>query len=130
VARITDFGTSYTEPEDYLDHVAAFGLYTTDGDGLTPVPLDTLDDLVAAVRTVQRSLYRIVAVMDRDEKIRCGAFVYFAFLKRFAEEAGCAGDLDWTVPRDIPPPLYELVAAMDGANEPPDPSVAYYELLA
>jgi len=130
VARITDFGTSYTEPEDYLDHVAGFGLYTTDGGGLAPVPLETLDDLVDAVRTVQRSLYRTVAGMDRDEKIRCGAFVYFAFLKRFAEVAGCAGDLDWTVPRDIPPPLYELVAAMDGANEPPDPSAAYYEPLA
>jgi hypothetical protein len=130
VARVTDFGTSYTEPEDYLDHVAGFGLYTTDRGGLSPVPLDTLDDLVDAVRTVQRSLYRTVADMDRDEKIRCGAFVYFAFLKRFAELAGCAADLDWTVPRDIPPPLYELVAAMDGANEPPDPSVAYYEPLA
>ena len=92
VARITDFGTSYTEPEDYLDHVAGFGLFTTDGGGLTPVPLDTLDGLVAAVRPVQRSLYRTVAAMDRDEKIRCGAFVYFAFLKRFAEVAGCADD--------------------------------------
>ncbi|HKA05110.1 MAG TPA: hypothetical protein VKD67_12305 [Acidimicrobiales bacterium] len=127
VTRLTDFGTSYTDPEDYLDHVAAFGLYTTDGGGLTPVGLDQLDALVATVREVQRDLYRRVAAMDRHEKIRCGAFVYFAFLKRFAEMAGCADHLDWTVPRDIPPALYELVAAMDGANEPPDPTVEYYD---
>jgi len=130
VARITDFGTSYTDPEDYLDHVVGFGLYTTDGGRLEPVPLDALDGLVNDVRGVQRSLYRTVAAMDRDEKIRCGAFVYFAFLKRFAEVAGCDAGLDWTVPRDIPPALYELIAAMDGANDAPDPDVAYYELLA
>jgi hypothetical protein len=127
VTRLTDFGTSYTEPEDYLDHVAAVGVYTTDDGGLTPVGFDQLDALVAAVRQVQRELYRRVVAMDRHEKIRCGGFVYFAFLKRFAEVAGCADDLDWTVPRDIPPALYELVAAMDGANEPPDPTVEYYD---
>jgi hypothetical protein len=129
VDRITDFGTSYTEPEDYLDRVVAFALYTTDGGDLSPVPLGELDGLIAAVRDVQRELYRTIAAMDRHEKIRCGAFVYFAFLKRFAEVAGCADGLDWTVPRDIPPPLYELVAAIDGANEPPDPDVEYYDLL-
>ena len=31
--RVTDFGTSYTTPEDYLDHLVRFGLYTTDGAG-------------------------------------------------------------------------------------------------
>ena len=28
---VTDFGTSNHKPEDYLDHVVAFGLFTTDG---------------------------------------------------------------------------------------------------
>src|SRR5438105_10832273 len=31
--RVNDWGTSLTEPEDYLDHLVPFGLYTTDGPG-------------------------------------------------------------------------------------------------
>ena len=90
----------------------AFGLFTTDGrDGsLRPVPLDELDDIVAAVRKAQSQHYRNIAAMERDEKIRCGAYVYFTFLRPFAEAAGIADQLDWTVPRDIPGPLYELIS--------------------
>lgn len=130
VTRISDFGTSTTDPEDYLDHVRAFGLYTPDTpDGsLRPVSLDELDSLVTDVRRVQASLYRAIAAMDRDEKIRCGAHVYFTFLRPFAELAGVADQLDWTVPRDIPPPLYELVSQMDGANAPPGDE-PYYDLV-
>lgn len=130
VARISDFGTTTTEPEDYLDHVTGFGLFTTDTpDGsLRPVPLDELDELVVEVRRAQASLYRAVAAMDRDEKIRCGAYVYFTFLRPFAAIAGIADRLDWTVPRDIPPPLYELVSQMEGTNAPPDDG-PFYDLV-
>ena len=55
------------------------------------------------------------------EKIRCGAYVYFTFLRPFAEVAGVADDLDWTVPRDLPEPVVELISAMVGDNAaPPD----------
>jgi hypothetical protein len=129
VRRITDFGTSYLEPEDYLDHLAAFGLFTTGGDGaLRPVPLDELDAVVAAVRAAQSAHYRNIARMDRDEKIRCGAYVYFSFLKPYAEIAGVADRLDWTVPRDIPPPLYEMVSAMEGTNAAPEDAPDEYYL--
>ena len=40
--------------------------------------------------------------MSREEKIRCGAYVYFSFLRPFAAVAGIADELDWTVPRDLP----------------------------
>ena len=33
-----------------------------------------------------RPHYRNIAAMDRDEKIRCGAYVYFSFLKPFADD--------------------------------------------
>ena len=130
VTRLTDFGTSYTEPEDYLDHVSAVGIYTTDGGALTPVGLDQLDALVTSVRQVQRELYRRVAAMDRHEKIRCGAYVYFSFLRPFAIEAGVADELDWTVPRDIPGPLYDLVSAMEGDNAGVADDGPYYAPLA
>ena len=34
----------------------------------------------------------------------------------FAEIAGVADELDWTVPRDLPEPLYQLLSAMQGDN--------------
>jgi len=52
------------------------------------------------VRTTQKQLYRSIAGMSRDEKIACGAYVYFTFPRPLAEEAGIAAQLDWTVPRD------------------------------
>jgi hypothetical protein len=117
--RVTDFGTSNHTPEDYLDHVVSFGLYTTDSCApgeLRPVIAAQYDGLVAEVRTAQRAHYRNVAAMARDEKIRCGAYVYFTFLRPFAQEAGVADDLDWTVPRDLADPVYELLSAMEGDN--------------
>ena len=58
--------------------------------------------------------YRNIAAMDRDEKIRCGAYVYFSFLRPFALAAGVADDLDWTVPRDIPESALRLRVAARG----------------
>ena len=66
--RVNDWGTSLTDPEDYLDHLVAFGLYTTDGGGLRPVALDELDDLTAAVRGAQARHYRQVAAMTRTPR--------------------------------------------------------------
>lgn len=131
--RITDFGTADTTPEDYLDRLVGFSLFTTDTrDGsLRAVPLDEVDGILAAVRRAQAQLYRDIAAMTEDEKIRCGAYVYFSFLRPYAEIAGVADDLDWTVPRDIPEPLYQMVSMMRGENtggaELDDP---YYELIA
>lgn len=130
VARITDFGTTYTDPEDYLDHVVEYGLFTTDGGDLRPVPLEELDGIVTAVRAAQKAHYRNIVAMDRHEKIRCGAYVYFAFLRPFARIAGVEADLDWTVPRDIPPPVYDLVSAMEGDNAPPADDGPYYAPLS
>ena len=126
IDRITDFGTSYTTPEDYLDHVVGFGLFTTDRGALEPVAIDEIDGIVATVRKAQSAHYRNIAAMDRHEKIRCGAYVYFSFLRPFAEEAGIAEALDWTVPRDIAPMIYELVSAMEGDNGPVTDDGPYY----
>ena len=132
VDRVTDFGTSYTTPEDFLDHLVGFGLYTTDdmpAGELRPVPLDEMESIVAAVRTAQRAHYRNITTMSRDDKIRCGAYVYFSFLRPFAVEAGIADGLDWTVPRDIPAPIYEFVSALEGDNAGPSDDGPYYSLL-
>ena len=78
------------------------------------MPADEHDGIVAAVRTAQAQHYRNIAAMEHDEKIRAGAYVYFSFLRPFAEIAGVADELDWTVPRDLPEPLYQLLSAIAG----------------
>jgi len=128
--RVNDWGTSLTEPEDYLDHLVAFGLYTTDGGELRPVPADEWDGLLAAVRKAQADHYRQVAAMDRRQKIDAGAYVYFSFLRPFAEVAGVAGDLDWTVPRDTVGPLYDALEPFTGEGASVDDSGPYYAPLA
>jgi len=127
--RVTDFGTSNHMPEDYLDRVVAFSLSTTDGCApgeVRPVPLDEIDGIVTAVRTAQAAHYRNIAAMTREEKIRCGAYVYFSFLRPFAEIAGIADELDWTVPRDLPEAILPLLYAMEGENTPPPEDGPYY----
>ena len=130
--HITDFGSSNTTPEDYLDHLVGFALFTTDTPdrSLRPVPLDEIDGLVKIVRKVNAQHYRNVAAMSRDEMIRAGAYVYFTFLKPFAEAAGVADQLDWSVPRDLPEPVYQLLSGINGEDVPFDPDAEYYEPLA
>jgi hypothetical protein len=116
--RVTDFGTSVTAPEDYLTRVAAFAMFDV-SDG-TPRVIDNagLDALAAAAKAAQRQLYRTIAGMERRDKVNAGAYVYFTFLRPFAELAGVA--LDWTVPRDSMD-LYPLLELVDGAL--PGPAV-------
>ena len=130
--QATDFGSSNTVPEDYLDRLVGFGLFTTDEPGgeLRDVSLDVVDDLAATIRKVQAQHYRNVAAMDRDAMIRCGAYVYFGFLRPFALAAGVADELDWEVPRSIPEPVYDLLSQVDGSDLPIDPDAEYYEPIA
>ncbi len=132
VDRVTDFGTTYTTPEDFMEHLVGFALYTTDGmpaGQVRPVPLDEMAAIVDAVRAAQRTQYRNVAAMSRDDKIRCGAYVYFSFLRPFAREAGVDEAIDWSVPRDIPAPVYEVVSALEGDNAGPSGTEPYYAPL-
>ena len=130
---ITDYGTTISSPEDYLEHLSGFGLYTTDGvaPGGLPVPLsdEDLQATAAAAKVAQRQHYRDIVAMDRDDRIACGAYVYFSFLRPFAEIAGVADEIDWTCPRDISPDLYPLVTT---DMEPPerDPDVDVYPAYA
>jgi len=132
IDRITDFGTSYTTPEDFLENLVGFALYTTDGmpaGEVRQVPLDEMEPIVAEARKAQRAHYRNITAMTRDEKIRCGAYVYFAFLRALAVEAGVEDQLDWTTPRDIPEPVYQLVSAITGEEPPAEPTEYYYDPL-
>ena len=138
--RVNDWGTALTEPEDYLDHLVAFGLYTTDGSGdgpdgrpadrLTPVGPGEWPALLAAVRKAQADHYRQVAAMSNGQKVDAGAYVYFSFLRPFAEVAGVAGALDWTVPLDTVGPLYDALESFTGEGVSMADEGPYYAPLA
>ncbi len=126
--RVTanDWGTSITDPPDYFAHVSAAGVFTTDGGSLAPVPPGELDGVTTAVKNAQRHLYRRIAGMTRKEKLDAGAYVYFTFLRPFAETAGVDDHLDWTVPRDSLD-VYEGLATLERMpSVETDDSVPYY----
>ena len=127
--RITDFGTTVSTPEDYLDHLSGFALFTSDGvrpgQPLVPVSDDEMDAVASAARAAQRRHYRDIVAMDRDQRIACGAYVYLTFLRPFAELAGVADEIDWACPRDTPADLYPLVTADVEASQP-DPDADLY----
>ena len=110
--QVTDFGTSVTSPEDYLSNVVEFALFDVSSGELQPIDDDGIDALAAAAKSAQRALYRTIAGMERRAKIDAGAYVYFTFLRPFAELAGV--ELDWTVPRDSLD-LYPFLELVDGA---------------
>ena len=114
--RVTDFGTSVTKPEDYWPHVEAFAFFDVSTGTLTPIDDAGRDALGAAAKTAQKQLYRMIAGMERNAKIDAGAYVYFTFLRPFAEVAGV--ELDWTVPRDSLD-LYPFLSLIDGSVAPP-----------
>ena len=115
--RVTDFGTSVIRPEDYWPQVEAFAFFdVATGD---PVRIDEAgrDALGAAAKTAQKQLYRAIAAMERRAKINAGVYVYFTFLRPFAELAGV--ELDWTVPRDSLD-LYPFLEQIDGSMPSPE----------
>jgi hypothetical protein len=123
--KVNDWGTSVTQPESYLDHVERFGLFTADGGTLEPVSLGEIDAIRAATKDAQSKLYRLIAKMSRRERIDAGAYVYFTFLRPFAEVAGIDDSLDWTIPRDSLD-VYEMLESFEGTNQAPDESAPYY----
>lgn len=130
--RCDDWGTTTTEPADYTPFLSGFGLFTTDTpDGsLRRVDLAEIDALVPIVRRAQAEHYRNVAAMSRREKIDAGAYVYFSFLKPFADVAGLGDELDWTVPLATTGALYDMIESIDwSAMPPPDESGPYYPPL-
>ena len=110
--RVTDFGTSVTRPADYWSHVERSAFFDVADGRLTPIDQAGRDELAAAAKAAQKRLYRTTAGMDRAARIDAGAYVYFTFLRPFAELAGV--DLDWVVPRDSLD-LYPFLSLVDGA---------------
>lgn len=97
--KVNDWGTSITDPEQYLDHLIAFGVFTARDGRFEAIDLAEMPALTTAVQDATANQYRHIAAMTPLERIHAGAYVYFGFLRPFADVAGVAADLDWSVPR-------------------------------
>ncbi|MFM8971219.1 MAG: hypothetical protein ACKOOG_00965 [Actinomycetota bacterium] len=118
--RVTDFGTSVTDPADYWSHVERSAFFDVADGRLVPIDQAGRDALAGAAKAAQKRLYRTIAGMERSARIDAGAYVYFTFLRPFAALAGV--DLDWTVPRDSFD-LYPFLSLVDGALPAGDAAV-------
>ncbi len=129
--RVTDFGTSVTKPADYWSQVDACAFFDVVDGALRPIDDAGRDALAKAAKDNQRALYRMIAGMERNQKIDAGAYVYFTFLRPFAEVAGIDAQLDWTVPRDSMD-LYPFLSLIDGSMEgaPAETPENYYAPLS
>lgn len=78
---INDLGTTFTEPSDYLRHLSGVAVYARDRVDSPMSELRVLDDAeIAAItkksKAAMIALYKLIAVMDREEKIRNGILLY------------------------------------------------------
>ncbi|MCK9248312.1 MAG: hypothetical protein M0P31_04960 [Solirubrobacteraceae bacterium] len=101
---ITDWGTVYTDTEDYQDIVLGVGLYTSDllEDRYVPVGMgsrrelvDTLDALTASIQDATRNLYRRFAGMSFDQMVEAGMTTYFRAPSEASMMAGTYRQADW-----------------------------------
>jgi hypothetical protein len=127
IDRITDFGTTYTTPESYLDHLVGFGLFTTDGQPPgepRPVPLTELDAIVAAVRrrSPPCTARRGHGSAREDPLRRLRLLLLPPALRRGGRPGRCGLDRA----EGHPGPLYELVSAMEGDNAGVEDDGPYY----
>lgn len=97
--KVTDLSTMFTEPTNYLQHIAGVSVYArqhwdTPAGELRALSAADMAELRQRVETASAALYRHIAGMDHREKVLAGASVYTAgFILPFARAAGVYDDL-------------------------------------
>ena len=115
--RVTDFGTSVTQPEDYWPHVEAFAFFDVSSGALVAIDDDATRRAGGRRRRPRRSSSTGRSrAWSGAAKIDAGAYVYFTFLRPFAELAGVDDRLDRAARQ---PDLYPFLELVDGAIDPP-----------
>ncbi|MGV1047001.1 MAG: hypothetical protein ACOYD4_00545 [Solirubrobacterales bacterium] len=95
--EINDWGTTFPEPEPFLPRVEAAAVIGHGPDGDELLAPEAWPDLQAAVAKSHLGLYQRIVAMDRLERITSAAKVYCWGLLRFAEDAGVADAIDWSI---------------------------------
>jgi hypothetical protein len=79
--KLLDLSTAFTEPANYLQHLDGVAVYTrerwdTPMSELKVLSLEDMADLRSRCESVTSDLYRRIAGMSDEEKIRSGAMTY------------------------------------------------------
>ncbi|MGA7397930.1 MAG: hypothetical protein WBW62_10840 [Solirubrobacterales bacterium] len=102
--EISDWGTPYSTPDNYQDHILGVGLYTSDflTDRYIPVGMDSRDDLINTLnemteqmKEATKKLYRRFSEMSMDQMIEAGIYVYFQCSADIAHMAGTYEQSEW-----------------------------------
>jgi hypothetical protein len=97
--KVTDLSTMFTEPTNYLQHLAGVSVYTratwdTPASEVRALSVDDMADLRGRVEKASAALYRHIAGMDHREKVLAGAKTYtLGFILPFARAAGVVDEL-------------------------------------
>ncbi|OZF57565.1 hypothetical protein CH293_02245 [Rhodococcus sp. 14-2470-1b] len=99
--EINDWGTTFTEPDQFLSEVTAVAVVgtTSSGDRVQIEP-DDWPALSADVSRIHGELYQRFADMNREERIFAATTMYSWGLKPFAAVAGVVDDIDWSISSD------------------------------
>ncbi|CAB4927064.1 MAG: hypothetical protein F2840_00120 [Actinobacteria bacterium] len=102
--EVTDFGSAYTVPETYQQHVIGVGLYTSDifTDRLIPVGMSskaelirTLNEIADVVKAAITPLHRRFAAMNFDEMTEAGILAYVYALSDVSFMSGTWDQAEW-----------------------------------
>jgi hypothetical protein len=102
--EVTDFGTAYTTPEAYQEHVLGAGLYTSDvfTDRLVPVGMGSreelisiLHDLADVIKDAITPLHRRFAGMNFDQMTEAGILAYCYALSDASFMSGTYAQEEW-----------------------------------
>jgi hypothetical protein len=107
--EITDWGTPYTQPEEYSQEIIGVGLYTSDylSDRYIPVSMDsrggladTLEQLADVCAAATRKLYSRYAEMSNQQMIEAGVYTYLSAANPLSHMAGTYRQDQWEVVDD------------------------------
>lgn len=95
--EINDWGTTFAEPEPFLDAVRAAAVVGHAPEGDRHVPAEEWGELTVEVSKAHTVLYQRFAEMERRELIMSATRMYAWGLMPFADDAGVTGDIDWEI---------------------------------
>jgi hypothetical protein len=95
--RLANAGLPYGKPPNFLERAVSARVCTSDGKTLSPLAVAAWEPIRKAMAQAQRELYRRIARLSTQDRIRAGASVYFWFIRPLADVAGVSNGIDWNL---------------------------------
>lgn len=95
--EINDWGTTFSEPEQFMNAVTAAAVVAHTDRGDRVVPAEEWADVTTAFSKTHMRLYQEFADMDREGRIFSATTMYCWGLRPFADFAGVTDKIEWEV---------------------------------